>query len=73
MKIPIEELFKKKKERKVADGSNAYNMNGNLILIYPNGRNEMIVEGKVGFSRKGLIIEKEKVVLIDVGIGEAKR
>ena len=66
--LDIKDIVKTKKGRKCLNGATAYNINGDLILIYETGRIERVKYAKVLDNPKYLNLRDLDVELIDKGL-----
>lgn len=67
-KITANDLMPMGEKRDVLGGGIAHNIDGDIVLIDENGRNELVVKAKVCETEKGLYFIEKETILVDKGI-----
>jgi len=55
--------------RNICGEADFINMNGDIMSINKTGRIELILKAKIYKTKKGLLIEPSKIMLVDEGNG----
>ena len=67
--MKLEDIFKKRKERKLLNGDTIFMQEGDLMSVSPNGKIEIVI----GFesivqNKRGIKLMGKKVILVDDGV-----